>query len=66
MMDGIWGGSLVEEKLMVFPEFKIWNYKILYLLPLPSKVDGGYVFTPVCMSICLSCLCVCEQNISKS
>ena len=25
-----------------------------YLLPPPPKVDGGYVFTPVCLSVCLS------------
>ena len=31
-----------------------------YLLPPPLKVDGGDVFTPVCV-----CLFVCEQNISK-
>ena len=32
-------------------------------LPLPPKVDGGNVFTQVCLSVCLS---VCEQGISRS
>ena len=26
----------------------------LSYLPLPPKVDGGYLFTPVCLSVCLS------------
>ena len=33
------------------------------LLPLTLKVDGGCVFTPVCLSVCLV---VCEHDISKS
>ena len=26
---------------------------LVLLLPTPPKVDGGYVFTPVCLSVCL-------------
>ena len=35
-------------------------------LPLPPKVDGGYVFSPVCLSVCLfAFLSACEQDVSK-
>ena len=26
----------------------------MWLLPPPTKLDGSYVFTPVCLSVCLS------------
>ena len=44
--------------------FQIVHSFILFsLLPVPLKVDGGNVVTPVCLSVCL-CF-ICEQYISK-
>ena len=35
-----------------------------FVLPPPPKVEGGYVFTPVCLSVSV-CVCVCARYLNK-
>ena len=56
----------VDDRLLILlnlspiPELLPAGCNVSCCLPLPPKVEGGYVFTSVCLSFCLSvCLSVC-------